>query len=103
MSCSSYRPSFTNSATHGARPLSGTKPPSGYHQAIPPTPTPNQDYLTPGALPPRPFPRMLASLGPSPQHLLLQRLCPTGYLSPALATRHGHPCASTILPTLVYE
>jgi hypothetical protein len=39
---------------HRTRPLSGTKPPSGHPQLMLPKPTPNQDYLTPGALPPRP-------------------------------------------------
>jgi hypothetical protein len=38
------------------------------------------NYLIPGALPPRLFPRMLVSLGPIPQQLLSQRLCPMGHL-----------------------
>jgi hypothetical protein len=35
---------------------------------------------------------MLASLGPGPLRLLLQGLCPTCHLSPALSTGSGHPC-----------
>jgi hypothetical protein len=50
------------------------------------------------------FPRMFASLVPGPQRLLLQGLCPTIHLSPALTTGPGHPCASTTLvATLVQE
>jgi hypothetical protein len=41
------------------------------------------------------LPRMLASLVPGLQRLLLQGLCPTGHLSPVLANRPGHPCSST--------
>jgi hypothetical protein len=63
--------------THGARPFSGTKPSSGHPQVIPLMPTPNHDYLTPGASPPRPFLRMLGTFGSGPQRLLRQGLCPT--------------------------
>lgn len=63
------------------RPLSGSKPPWGHTQVMPPTPTPNQVYLTPGSLPSRPFYRMLPSLGPGPQQLLLHGLCLSDHLS----------------------
>jgi hypothetical protein len=46
-------------ATHLARSLSGTKPPSGHPQVMPPTPTPNQDYLTTGTSPPSSSPGCL--------------------------------------------
>jgi hypothetical protein len=63
-------------ATHGDRPLSGTKPPSRYTQVIFPSPTPNQSYLTRGALPASSFPSMLAASGPGDQRLLLQGFAP---------------------------
>jgi hypothetical protein len=44
--------------THGAGPLLGTKPPLGHPKVMLPVPISNQDYLTPGALPPGPFPRI---------------------------------------------
>jgi hypothetical protein len=67
---------------------------------VSPTPTTNQDYLTPGTSSSRPFPRMW----PAHSNCCSRGLCPTGHLSPALATRPGHPCASTILvATLVQE
>jgi hypothetical protein len=59
-------------------------------QVMLPAPAPNQYYLIPGASHPRPFPRMLALLGPGPQEL-----CHTGHLCPVFTTRLGHPCAST--------
>jgi hypothetical protein len=77
--------------------LSGTKYLSGHPQVMPSTPTPNQHCSTPKAFPPRAFLRMLAALGPGPQRLLLQAVCPTGPLTPALANRPGHLCASTVL------
>lgn len=57
------------------RSLFGTKPTLGHLQVVNSMPIPNQDYLTFGTLAPRPFCRMLVSLGP------------------------GHPCAYTILFT----
>jgi hypothetical protein len=54
-------------------------------------------YLTPEALPPRLFPRMLASLGCAPQRLLPQGLSPTGHLSPCWPPGLDTPCASTSL------
>jgi hypothetical protein len=63
-------------ATHKARSVLGTKPPAGYRKIMPPMPTPNQYYLIPGALPPGPFPRMLASLEPGPHRLLFQGFAP---------------------------
>jgi hypothetical protein len=66
--------------------------------------SPNKNYLMAGVFPHSPFPRMLASLVPGPKQLLLQWLCPMSHLSPTLATRPEHPCASTILvPALVQE
>jgi hypothetical protein len=92
-------------SAHATTPLLGTKPPLGYPQIMSQRRrTPNQDYLTPGALLPRSFPRMLALLRPGTQQMLLHRLCPMGCLSPDLATRPGYPCASTILvATFVQE
>lgn len=57
-------------------------------------------YLTSGTLWPMPFSRMLALLGLGPQQLLLQGVFLMGCLSPASATRHGHPraCNITTLP-----
>jgi hypothetical protein len=41
-----------------------------------PTPNPNQDYLTSGALPLRLLPRILASLGPGPQNCYSRGFAP---------------------------
>jgi hypothetical protein len=62
----------------------GLRPRSGQPQVMAPTPTPNQDYLTPGTLPPGPFPRMLASLGSGPQRFFLQGALPHGPPLPCL-------------------
>jgi hypothetical protein len=93
----SSRPQENRDCPRGALPPTGLCHFRGIspRRGTAPTPSPNQDYLIPGDLLPRPFPRMHASLGPDPQRLLLQRLCPTGHLSPALASTPGHSCAST--------
>lgn len=90
-----------------ARSLSGNAPP-------PPPRTPPCNslllfsttifHLVPEDLPPKHSLRTLASLGPDSQRLLLQWICHTGHLSPALATRPKLACASVILvATLLYE
>jgi hypothetical protein len=82
-------------ATHGTTLVSGSKPFSGHPQTMTQTPTPNQDYLTPGPFPSRTFPRILDSLGPRPRDSP-PGVCPTGHRSPTFATRPGHPRAPTI-------
>jgi hypothetical protein len=68
-----------------------------------PMPSPNWNFhLTSGALWLMLFPRLLASLGPAPQKLLIQGICPMGCLSPVLTTRPGHPRACNITtPTML--
>jgi hypothetical protein len=69
-----------------------------------PVPTAKHNYLSSRALTPRPFLSILVFLGKAPQLLLLQGLCLSCHLSPALATRPGHQSASTILmKTSVWE
>jgi hypothetical protein len=74
----------------GQNPLCGTpsNSPSAYSKL---------GFLSPAALSPRPFPRMLWLMDPRFQLLLLQGLCPTGNLSPDMVTRSGYPCDSTTL------
>lgn len=63
-------------ATHGARPFNRTKPPSGQPSQFSQRLHQNQDYLTPGNLPP-------GMILPGPQRLLLQGHCHIGHRSSA--------------------
>jgi hypothetical protein len=58
---------FTASGGSGLPPKGFATHGACHFQVFPPVHTPCQDYLTPGALSPRPFPRMLALFGPGPQ------------------------------------
>jgi hypothetical protein len=70
------RPQENRDCLHGARLLTGTAPPWGHPRYYPPRLVPTRLFLfNPGALPLRPFPRMLASLWPGPLRFLFLELC----------------------------
>jgi hypothetical protein len=82
----------------------GTKPLSRHHQVMPKTLTRNQDYLTLVAFPPRPFNRMLATLGPAPQRLLLEGRLSMGHLQSRVpAACPGHTCAYIMLAAILLQ
>jgi hypothetical protein len=67
--------------THGPRSLLGTASPGDTPRQFPLHLVPTGIfYLTPGALPPKPFPAVLALLGPGPLRFLFLELCPPGFL-----------------------
>jgi hypothetical protein len=86
----SSRPQEDLDCPRRARPLSGTKPPSGHPQVIPSTPTSNQDYITLGALPPIPSPGYLLRWGLA-QAIVAPGALPHGPALPCLGHQSWTP------------